>query len=314
MTAVPLGPGPEFDRIRAIARALGARAAQLGGDCAVLPGGPESICLSVDLSVEGVHFDRRWLEPAEIGWRAAAAALSDLAAVGASVDGVLVGVAAPRSDPAELFVDVMRGVGDAAAAVGGRVLGGDLTAGDRLTVAVTVVGRAVRPLARAGARPGDGVWVSGTLGGARAALARWQAGGSPSAETRARFARPEPRLELGRWLADHGATAMLDLSDGLAGDARHLAAASGVHLEIDVTAIPVAAGVAEVVGPGEDPATFAARGGEDYELLVTLPERFAPENVPPPGLHRIGSVSAGAGARFVRGAREVDLAGFDHFA
>jgi thiamine-monophosphate kinase len=314
MTAVPLGPGPEFDRVRAIARALGDRAARLGDDCAVLPGGPESICLSVDLSVEGIHFDRRWLEPVEIGWRAAAAALSDLAAVGASVDGVLVGVSASRSDPAELFVDLMRGVGDAVAAVGGQVLGGDLTGGDRLTVSVTVVGRAARPVTRAGARPGDGLWVSGALGGARAALVRWQAGGSPPAAARIRFARPEPRIALGRWLGDRGATAMVDLSDGLAGDARHLAAASGVHLEIDLSLIPVGAGVAEVLGSGEDSAAFAARGGEDYELLVTLPDRFTPENAPAPGLRRIGSVSAGSGARFVRGAHEVELAGFDHFA
>jgi len=313
MTAVPLGPGPEFDRIRAIARALGDRAAGLGDDCAVLPGGPESICLSIDLSVEGVHFDRRWLVPTEIGWRATAAALSDLAAVGASVDGGLVGVSAPRSDPPELFVDLMRGVGDAVQSVGGHVLGGDLTGGDRLTVSVTVVGRAVRPVMRSGARPGDGVFVSGTLGGARAALVRWQAGGSPDPAARARFVRPEPRIALGRWLADHGATAMLDLSDGLAGDARHLAAASGAHLEIDLAAIPIGAGVPAAAG-SEDPAAFAAQGGEDYELLVTLPGGFVPAAAPAPGLVRIGSVSSGTGVRFFRDSRDVDLAGFDHFA
>jgi thiamine-monophosphate kinase len=313
MTAVPLGPGPEFDRIRAIARALGDRAAGLGDDCAIVPGGPDAICLSVDLSVEGVHFDRRWLAPAEIGWRAAAAALSDLAAMGAAVDGVLVGVAAPRSDPAELFVDLMRGVGDAVQAVGGRVYGGDLTGGDRLTISVTVVGRAARPIMRSGAGPGDGVFVSGTLGGARAALVRWQAGGSPDPRARARFARPEPRIALGRWLADHGATAMLDLSDGLAGDARHLAAASGVHLEIDLALIPVGPGVPEAAG-SEDPAAFAARGGEDYELLVTVPSDFVPAAAPAPGLVRVGSVSPGAGVRFSRGGRAVELAGFDHFA
>jgi thiamine-monophosphate kinase len=313
MTAVPLGPGPEFDRIRAIARALGDRAAGLGDDGAVLPGGPESICLSVDLSVEAVHFDRRWLTPDEIGWRAAAAALSDLAAMGASVDGALVGVSAARSDPAALFVELMRGVGEAVHSVGGHVLGGDLTGGDRLTVAVTVVGRAIRPVLRSGARPGDLVYVSGTLGGARAALGRWQVGESPDPAARARFVRPEPRIALGRWLADHGATAMLDLSDGLASDARHLAAASGARLEIDLALIPIDASVAAAAG-SEDPAAFAARGGEDYELLVTLPGPLAPVGAPPPGLVRIGSVSAGAGVRFSRDGRDVELAGFDHFA
>jgi thiamine-monophosphate kinase len=308
----PLGPGGEFDRIRAIAEALGPAARDLGDDCAFLEVGDRTLALSVDASVEGVHFRPEWLTPAEVGWRAAAAALSDLAAVGAVPLGALVAVSGPKGSAHEL--DVMRGVGAACAACDAAVLGGDLTGGPVLAVTVTVVGEAPRPVRRAGARSGDGVWVTGTLGGARAALTAWADGREPDPGARTAFAHPEPRVAAGRWLAGRGATAMLDLSDGLAGDAGHLARASGVRLEIDLGRVPLGPGVAsEAARAGEPPVAFAARGGEDYELLVTLPAGEAPRGCPMP-LTRIGVVRPGAGVALTLDGQVLALSGFDHFA
>jgi len=311
VTAVPLGDGREFDRIRAIAAELGARAEGLGDDCAVVawPGGV--LVLSTDVSVEEVHFRREWLSLEEIGWRAAAAALSDLAAEGAAMVGLLAAVTVPRDASDGEVASLMRGVGAAAAFAGGPVLGGDLSGGECWSVAVTVVGRAERPVTRAGARPGDGLWVTGALGGARAALEAFRASGEPAPAARLRFAHPEPRIAAGRWLAAAGAHAMLDLSDGLGRDLGHLAAASGTALEVTLDALPV--------HPDAD-VEWAAAGGEDYELLAALPPDFdeaaarrclAETGVP---LTRIGRVAEGAGVRCTLRGESRHPAGWDHFA
>ncbi|MDH4131314.1 MAG: AIR synthase related protein, partial [Gemmatimonadota bacterium] len=126
--SLDLGPGAEFDRIRSILRRLGDRAAGVGGDCALIPFGDGLLAVSVDLSIEGTHFRRQWLSLEEIGWRAAAGALSDLAAAGAEAIGILASVGVPRGAPAEDAESLMEGVGAAAASVGGVVLGGDLAA------------------------------------------------------------------------------------------------------------------------------------------------------------------------------------------
>jgi thiamine-monophosphate kinase len=320
VTSPALGPGAEFDLIRAIARALGATAGPLGDDCALVPDGATTLALSTDVSVENVHFRRDWLQADEIGWRAASGALSDLAAEGAKAIGLLAAVTAPRSVAERDLVELMRGVGEAAAAAGGTVLGGDLSSGPLWSVTITVVGRAARPVTRAGARPGDGLWLTGTLGGARAALEAWLRGDQPDPEARAAFARPAARLGAGAWLAAHGATAMLDLSDGLAGDAQHLAAASGVQLTVELDSLPVSPAVgAEAARLRVAPAAFAAQGGEDYELLVTLPPGFAATDAEAfraatgLALTRVGTVAAGAGVRLLLGQEDVALAGFDHF-
>ena len=318
MTHLALGEGGEFDRIRAIAAALGSDAWQLGDDSAVIAGGEESVVLSTDTSVEGVHFRREWLSPTEIGWRAAAAALSDLAAAGAECIGLLAAITAPRESGESELVALMRGVGDAVRAAGGRVLGGDLTAGPVWSATITVVGRSARPMSRRGARAGDTLWVTGHLGGARAALTAWTGGGLPPDAIRHAFAHPEPRLAAGRWLAARGATAMLDLSDGLAADAAHLAAASALRAEIDVAEIPLAPAV--VAAAGEHPAIFAARGGEDYELLAAMPAGFGDAdasafartlNLP---LSRVGRLTAGRGVALLLDGAEVSAPGHDHFA
>ncbi len=320
MTHLPLGPGNEFQRIRAIAAALGVRAASLGDDCALLPlGNEDTLVLSTDTSVEGTHFRRDWLTPEEIGWRAAASALSDLAADGADVIGLLAALTLPGDISDDMAAAMMSGVGACVSEVGGKVLGGDLTRGTVFSLTVTVVGRAPRAVTRKGASPGDGLWVTGTLGSARAALAAWDSGRDPRPTTRLAFARPLPRIAAGRFLADVGASAMLDLSDGLAGDARHLAAASGVALDIDLARLPLGAGVTDAAAVLQvAPPVFAAEGGEDYELLATVPPRAAArikgaaEEVGVP-FTLIGSVQAGGGVRLHLDGVEVSIAGYDHF-
>jgi len=313
MTETPLGGGGEFDRIRAIAAALGSRARELGNDTALVRLGDATVALSADVSVEGVHFRREWLGLEEIGWRASAAALSDLAASGADPIGVLAALTIPAGEPLSTFVALMQGVGAAADAVGGKVLGGDLSRGDAIALALTVIGTAAKPVRRSGAAPGDGVWVTGELGGARAALTAFIAGREPDPAARARFARPEPRIAWGRWLAEHGARAMLDVSDGLAGDAGHLAAASALAIRIDLDLVPCHPAVAAEARLAAEPdAEFAAKGGEDYELLVALPPEFS--GAPGFPLTRIGEAAAGAGLSLELDGRPIVLAGYEHFA
>ncbi len=313
-----LGPGPEFDRIRKIAQVLGDQGAGLGDDCGLVREGEEFIAFSTDVSVEGVHFRRDWIGPEEVGWRATAAALSDLAAEGAEPIGLLCAVTMPATAAEAELLQVMAGVGAAAQSVRSMVLGGDLASGPAWSVAVTVVGRTRAPVTRGGAEPGDRLWVTGSLGGARAALEAWRRGAVPTSGARSRFAHPEPRIAAGRWLARHGARAMIDLSDGLAGDTWHLAAASGVALEIDLDTIPLAHEITEEAGRlGVPPERFAAEGGEDYELLVALPARFDAVDlfvrecgIP---LTRIGSAAEGSGVVFRLAGRALDLRGFNHF-
>jgi len=315
VTGIPLGPGPEFDRIRAIATVLGDAATGLGDDAAVLPtGAGDYLVLSTDTSVEGTHFRREWLTPFEIGWRATAAALSDLAAMGASVVGVLVSLSLEKGRHADDPAAIMRGVGECARSLGGRVLGGDLTAARELALGITVVGRAAHPVSRAGARPGDELWVTGALGGPRAALQAFEAHRTPGAAEREAFVRPHPRIEAGQDLARLGATAMLDLSDGLAGDARHLAAASGVRLEVDLRSLPIGPGVVAAAG-ASGAALLAARGGEDYELLAAVPPGVLRRGMMVGGVAAtcIGRVVEGSGVAFLLDGRDTDLAGFDHF-
>ena len=197
--------------------------------------------------------------------------------------------------------------------VGGKVLGGDLVRSDRYLVDVCVVGTVDRPVRRRGARAGDLLWVTGRLGGSGRALAAFQAGRTPEPASRTRFASPEPRIAAGRWLGRRGAHAMIDISDGLAADAGHLAAASRVRIEIDLAQIPCHPGVA----PRD-----AAASGEEYELLVALPTTFG-ERDARAFRRACDGLALTCIGRCVRGAAEVRLtehgsvvapvAGYDHF-
>jgi thiamine-monophosphate kinase len=304
-----LGPGPEFDKIRSIWSALGENASAGGDDCAIVRVGLEQLALSTDLHIEGVHFRLGWLEPWEVGWRATAAALSDLAAVAAQPEGLLLSLGVSAEWPDEFVTELMSGVGQAAESVGAVVWGGDLVRADSITIDVAVVGRVEKPVYRAGASAGDALWVTGTLGGPQAAIESWTAGTQPEETARHRFAHPLPRVREARWLADRGAKAMIDLSDGLVADVGHLAAAGGVRCVIDSDLVPQHAAAS-----GHMPLL----GGEEFELLVALPsdadaaaDFSAKFSLP---LTCIGHVESGSGVSVTQNGAPVDLPqGFRHF-
>ena len=260
---LPLGPGAEFDAIRALLAEWGPHAVGVGDDAALLDVPPGAqLVVSTDASVEGVHFRRAWMSPAEIGERAASAALSDLAAMAAAPLGMLLALSVPPAWE-DALVELARGVGAAAAGARCPIVGGNLTRATELSLTITVLGGTPTPLRRAGARVGDRLYVTGRLGGPGAALRALLAGERPAPEHRARFVAPRPRLAEARWLATHGVHAAIDISDGLLADAAHLARASGVSVAIDLRSIPCIEGVA----PSD-----AVASGEEYELLVTAPE------------------------------------------
>ena len=257
--------GAEFDAIRSLLGIWGDRATGIGDDAAVIdiPIG-ELMVVSTDASVENVHFRRAWLTPEEIGTRATAAALSDLAAMAATPRGLLVAFGIPANWREDL-PRLASGVGAAAAAAGCPIVGGNMSAASALSLTITVIGSAARPLSRAGAQPGDIIYVTGVLGGPGAALRALELGATPAVH-RDRFASPVHRLREAQWLEERGARAAIDISDGLLADAAHLARASGVTISLDEHAVPCLRGVS---------LHDAVISGEEYELLVAVPPSFA---------------------------------------
>ena len=313
----------EFDLIRRLLEgATGAiEGVSVGpGDDAAVLDVEGSVVLSSDLAIEGVHFRREWLTLSEIGYRAVAAALSDLAAMAARPVGVLVSLAIPGAEAADSGPAIQEGIREACEICGAALLGGDLSGSPGpLLLDVMAVGSVERPVTRCGARPGDELWVTGVLGGAAGAVTAWEAGGEPGPALRSAFARPVPRIAEARWLADEAdVSAMIDLSDGLAGDAGHMSAASGVGMVIEEALIPTHAGLASDLT-----VTLALAGGEDYELCITVPSgRLGPlagdfENRFGVRLTRVGHVVEGQGVSLLRpgstSPEPLTGSGFNHF-
>jgi thiamine-monophosphate kinase len=257
-----MGPGGEFDLIRRLLRGWGERAVGIGDDAALLriPDG-DSLVATTDTAVEGVHFRFDWSAPDEIGYRAATAAMSDLAAMAARPIGILVALTIPERALAEVE-EVARGIGDAVAAVHTAIVGGNVSSGPELSITTTALGHVRSPLLRSAARAGQTVYVTGRFGGPALAVQAWQAGRQPNEGYRARYARPAARIAEAQWLVAQGATAGIDISDGLLADLEHMVHASGVSMDIDLDPLPLVDGAERVQ---------AARGGDEYELAVTAP-------------------------------------------
>jgi thiamine-monophosphate kinase len=325
---VRLGPGPEFDLIRSLVdavRAPGSLSVPLGDDAAALeiPSGQQLVA-STDLSIEGVHFRREWMTWSVVGHRAVAAALSDLAAMAAKPIGILVSVAIPPELGEEILVGLGLGMGECLRLHGGGLLGGDTSRSPGpVMLDVTALGHASRAIRRDGARPSDELWVTGRLGAAAAALADLSRSLEPDLAARQAFERPTPRLAEAAWLAERAPLhAMIDLSDGLAGDAAHLASASGLCLEIELDKVPMAKPLQAYV-ESEIALRLALTGGEDYELLFASPPGslvgLKPdfEQTFDLAVTRIGRVDEGEGVRWIQADGQVAtlrLGGWDHFA
>jgi thiamine-monophosphate kinase len=263
-----LGLLAELER-RGLARRIENDAAELAGGRVV----------TQDVLVEGVHFRLDWISWRDLGFRAAAVNLSDLAASGAEPEGLVVTFAAPSDTAVADVVELYEGLAEA----GTPVIGGDTSAADRVVVSVTAIGTSERVPGRAGARPGDSLVVTGPLGASAAAFRQ------------GRYVRPPIRLAEGRALA-RTAHALIDLSDGLARDAGHVAARSGCRLVVDLERVPLADG-AELEDLGF---------GEDYELLAAVPDASA-------AFAEIGRCEEGEGVELRLRGQPVELGAFEHF-
>lgn len=285
-----------------------------GDDCAVLRTAPGTdLCVTTDAIVEGVHFRRDWFTPGDIGHKALAVNLSDLAAMGARPRWFVCSVACTPQD-LPLIPGIARGMAALAARSGVVIAGGNFARADKLSLHLTAFGDVPRgkALTRAGARPGDRVYVTGTLGDAALALALRSIDRTPG-KIASRQLRPEPRLSMGL-LARGWARAAIDLSDGLTQDLQHLAEASGVAIEIDAHQVPVSRTFKDLATNPD----LALTGGEDYELALCVPAaraaaferacKQAGEPVTP-----IGQARRGRGVQ-VLNAPYLSGGGFDHFA
>ncbi|HEY5086670.1 MAG TPA: thiamine-phosphate kinase [Gemmatimonadaceae bacterium] len=307
---IAFGPGEEFRFIRRLIRRFGQLAVGIGDDAALIHVPRDNmVAISTDTSVENVHFRRDWLTLDEIGYRAATAALSDLAAMGASGVGILIALATPPESRENLDA-LGDGIARAAVAAGVRIYGGDTSRGPVLSLTITVFGNTRDAMRRDAARAGHHVYVTGVLGGPGAALRALTDGTAMHAVWRDRLANPHARLREARWAAGRGSRAAIDISDGLLADAAHIAAASNVRIDLHIDRIPTVDGI-DVVS--------AAQSGEEYELLLTsaIPldcaafrDRFG---VP---LTDIGTVSDGEpGVHVMMAGKplQVESRGYDHF-
>lgn len=295
------------------------------GDDAAVAGHDGPVVVSVDAVVEGIHFERPAFSMSSVGSKALASAISDLAAMGAAPRHGYVVAGIPDDLPEDEVLQLADGIARVSEDQGMAIIGGDLVRSPTLMVSVTAIGselEGVPLVSRAGALEGDSVVVTGSVGGAAAGLRLLAdgAGAGTDQELLARQFDPTPRVRAGQSLAEHGAGAMIDLSDGLVADAAHLARASGKRIEIELDAVPFQVGALEVLSDHPREARIAAAsGGEDYELLACIaPDRVEIVRDELAGdceLTVIGSVSEGEGAELIDGdGTPVPTSGFDHFS
>jgi thiamine-monophosphate kinase len=281
-----------------------------GDDAAVLRIRTGHVVVSTDLMVEGRHFRREWCSAADIGHRAAAQNLSDVNAMGGRATALTIGLAAPPDLPVQWALDFAAGFAEEAGQVGAHVVGGDLTSADQLMLSVTVLGACtVAPVLRSGAAPGEVVALCGRQGWAAGGLAVLGRGfRSPRVLVEA-YRRPEPPYAAGLAAAEAGATAMIDVSDGLVADAGHVAEDSDVRIDLHADAFEIPEPLHAVAAAlGSDPIRFILGGGDDHALLATFPA----DTPLPDGWIGIGEVLEGEGVT-VDGQQYDGPTGWTHF-
>jgi thiamine-monophosphate kinase len=304
------GPPAELELIELIRSAIadrsGGRVLRGAGDDAAVVWARAVAVTSIDTVVDGVHFSLATHSPADVGWKALATALSDLAAMGAEAGEAYVSLVVPSGfEGAEELVREMEKLAEE---TGTTIAGGDVVAGPALAVTVAVVGWAdgeEELVGRDGARPGDLVGVTGSLGGSEAGRLLLERGARGPRELTERHLRPRPRLSEGRALARAGASAMIDVSDGLATDAAHLARAGSVRLTVHLDDLP---------RPPSVEARAAAAGGDDYELLFTIASGDRARAEAATAVTWVGRVEPGSGLVLLDGSGHAveGLSGFEH--
>ena len=285
-----------------------------GDDAAVVRTGDGRVVATTDLLAEGRHFRRAWSSAYDVGRKAAAQSLADVAAMGARPTALLVALALPADLPADWPLDLADGLRDEGARVGASVVGGDLVRDGHITIAVAALGDlgGRDPITRGGARPGDAVAVAGRLGWSAAGLALLEQGTANRTEAAdaviGAHRHPQPPYDLAFRAADVGATAMIDVSDGLLQDLGHVARASGVAIDLDSAALPPDPELLEIAATiGADPTSWVLTGGEDHAFAACLPGLGTPA-----GWRRVGRVTHGAGVT-VDGREFTSPGGFEHF-
>lgn len=288
-TVADLGEFALIDAVTAQGRQPETTVLGPGDDAAVVSAGDGRVVATTDVLVQGVHFRLDWSSAEQIGRKAVAANMADVAAMGANPSALLVGLACPGSTKASLVQDLARGMHEEAAKVGAGLVGGDIVSADQVVVSITALGdlKGQRPITRDGAHEGDVVAVAGRLGWSAAGMAVLGRGfRSPAAVVDAHRC-PEPPYEQGPVAAAAGATSMIDISDGLLADLGHVASASGVGIDLAPDALVPEVKLVEVSSAlGADPLAWVLTGGEDHSLVATFPQAgFVPE-----GWRQIGSV------------------------
>ena len=306
----------EFGLIARITAGRGLPSAALlgpGDDAAVLAAADGRVVVSTDVLVEGVHFRLDWSTPHQVGRKAVAANLADVAAMGAVPTGLVVGLAMPGRTSVSTVDDLVDGMWEEAEHAGAGIVGGDVVRSAELVVSVTALGdlQGRAPVTRAGARRGDVLGLCGRLGWSAAGLAVLRRGFRSPLGVVGAHRVPEPPYGAGPQAAAAGATAMIDISDGLLADAGHLADASSVSIDIDSAALPVPSRLVEVASAlGADARHWVLTGGEDHALLASFPAGVAL----PAGWTALGVVREGHGVTVDGEPYEVLPAGWEHFS